>query len=109
MNTWAKILKNRKSLIMQFIKSRIFKSLATAGKAFVAEDVDGLRDGADDKQLETHIQRKLGNTECLTITGQPQMRFSGPIRKDQTMGYDVDDDVEVVEDIDEDSRYVFES
>ena len=50
---------------MQFIKSRILKSLATAGKAFVAEDVDGLRDGADNKQLETHIQRKLGNTEVF--------------------------------------------
>ena len=94
---------------MQFIKSRILKSLATAGKAFVAKDVDGLWDGADDKQLETHIQRKLGNTECLTITEQSQMRFSGPIQKDQTMGYDVDDDVEIVEDIDKDSRYVFES
>ena len=94
---------------MQFIKSRILKSLATAGKAFVAKDVDRLQDGMNNKQLETHIQRKLENTECLTITGQPQIRFSGPIQKDQTMGYNVDDDVEVIENIDKDSRYIFES
>ena len=79
------------------------------GKAFVAKDVDRLQDGMNNKQLETHIQRKLENTECLTITGQPQIRFSGPIQKDQTMGYNVDDDVEVIEDIDKDSRYIFES
>ena len=34
---------------MQVIKSRILKSLAMAGKVFVAEDVNGLQDGADDK------------------------------------------------------------
>jgi len=41
LNTWGKITKERKSLIMRITKSRIMARLAATGRAYVAEDTTG--------------------------------------------------------------------
>src|SRR5436190_17243539 len=105
MNTWKKVPPARRALIMQVHKSKILRSLAVAGRAFVAEDTGGLQDDEDDKRLEEHIHSELSTIEHLTMTGQPEARFIGPVRMDLVTNYDAGDDMSVYS-VFEDNGYV---
>ena len=99
LNTWGKITKERKSLIMRITKSRIMARLAATGRAYVAEDTTSFQDGEDEDRLLQYMQTQIGTTERLTMIPTVASGHSGEIVTTDATAYDVDDDdVEIVED-----------